>query len=186
MSGSFHFLFFVFGQSDQKRKNQLFVYFLYKKSAFCLKITAIFFLYFGHFDQKTKNEMNPTIITLFHKNECLNDQLYFSTANICQLQICKNQTWRLCFWQDSSEANVACHILSGKLDFFYSPSHLLLHFKGTEIFFNPTKRVSKLEVQAFLDLRCWYGDPKEKLQKQKLHKSRLLSSNKGEENRIEL
>ena len=30
----------------------------------------------------------------------------------------KNQTWRLCFWQDSSEANVACHILSGKLDFF--------------------------------------------------------------------
>ena len=60
--------------------------------------------------------------------------------------LCKNQTWRLCFWQDSSEANVACHILSGKLDFFYSTSHPLLHFKGTEICYNPTKRVSKLIV----------------------------------------
>ena len=58
------------------------------------------------------------LVAFFYKSECLNGQLYFSTANICQLQICKNQTWRLCFWQDSSDANVACHILSGKLDFF--------------------------------------------------------------------
>ena len=39
-------------------------------------------------------------------------------------------------------------------------------------------------VQAFLYLRC--GDPKEKPRKQKSRKSRLLSSTKEEENRIEL
>ena len=33
----------------------LFVYFLYKKSAFCLKMSADFFV-LGQFDQKTKNE----------------------------------------------------------------------------------------------------------------------------------
>ena len=54
------------------------------------------------------------LVTFLYKSECLNGHFYFS---ICQLQICKNQTWRLCFWQDSSELNVACHILSGKLDF---------------------------------------------------------------------
>ena len=86
------------------------------------------------------------LVTFFYKSECLNGQLYFSTANICQLQICKNPTWRLCFWQDSSDANVACHILSGKLDFFLFNKHPLLHFKGTEICYNPTKGVSKLKV----------------------------------------
>ena len=43
---------FVFCQSDQKTKKKsavLFAYFLYKKSAFCLKMTADFFV-FGHFD----------------------------------------------------------------------------------------------------------------------------------------
>ena len=41
-------------------------------------------------------------------------------------------------------------------------------------------------VQALFDLRVKYGDPKEKLRKQKPRKSRLLSGTKGEENRIEL
>ena len=52
VSGSFYFSFF--GQSDQKTKKSvvLFVYFLYKKSTFCLKMTAIFFSFFGQSDQK--------------------------------------------------------------------------------------------------------------------------------------
>ena len=57
MSGSFHFLFFVFWSKWPKPKKSavLFVYFLYKKSTFCLKMTADF-LFFGYFDQNTKNE----------------------------------------------------------------------------------------------------------------------------------
>ena len=41
-------------------------------------------------------------------------------------------------------------------------------------------------IQAFLDLRCQCKDPKEKQQKQKPCKSRLLSGTKGKANRIEL
>ena len=41
-----------------KKSAVLFVYFLYKKSAICLKITAN---NFGFLDQKTKIGMNPTI-----------------------------------------------------------------------------------------------------------------------------
>ena len=50
-SGSFHFLFFVFWSKWPKTKKSavLFVYFLYKKSTFCLKMTADF----GNFDDKT-------------------------------------------------------------------------------------------------------------------------------------
>ena len=50
-------LFFVFGQSDQKRKKKsaIFVYFVYKKSTFCLKI-MLNLSFFGHFDKKRKNE----------------------------------------------------------------------------------------------------------------------------------
>ena len=71
------FCFSFFGQSDQKPKNQLpktkksavlFVYFLYKKSSFCLKMTADFFV-FGHFDQKRKNGMNSTINTACSLND---------------------------------------------------------------------------------------------------------------------
>ena len=29
------------------------------------------------------------LVTILYKSECLNRHLYFSTANICQLQICK-------------------------------------------------------------------------------------------------
>ena len=43
-----------------------------------------------------------------------------------------------------------------------------------------------LAVQAFLNLSCWCGDTKRKPRKPKPHKSRLLNSTKGEENRIEL
>ena len=43
-----------------------------------------------------------------------------------------------------------------------------------------------ISIQAFPDLRCYCGDKKQKLRKQKPRKSRLLSSTKGEENRIEL
>ena len=48
--------FFVFWSKWPKTKKSivLFVYFLYKKSAFCLKITADFFIFWN------KNEMNPT------------------------------------------------------------------------------------------------------------------------------
>ena len=44
MSGSFHFLFFVFWSKWPKLKKSavLFVYFLYKKSTFCMKMTAYF------------------------------------------------------------------------------------------------------------------------------------------------
>ena len=53
-SGSFHFLFFVFSQSNQKFKKSavLFVYFLYKNSTFCLKMTADFLV------KVTKNKKN--------------------------------------------------------------------------------------------------------------------------------
>ena len=45
----FIFRFLYFGQSDQKRKKSavLFVYFLRKKSAFCLKMTADFFVFWS-------------------------------------------------------------------------------------------------------------------------------------------
>ena len=57
LSGSFHFSFFVFWWKWPKTKKSavLFVYFLYKKSSFCLKMTADFFA-FGHFDQKNKKQ----------------------------------------------------------------------------------------------------------------------------------
>jgi len=50
------FCFSFFGQSDQKRKKSavLFGFFLYRKSAFCLKMTADFFGFFGQSDQKNK------------------------------------------------------------------------------------------------------------------------------------
>ena len=41
-----------------KKSTDLFVYFLYKKFAFRLKMKADFFGIFGHFDQKSKNEMS--------------------------------------------------------------------------------------------------------------------------------
>jgi hypothetical protein len=55
--GSFHFSFFCFMVKVTKKEKTavLLIYFLYKKSAFCLKMTADF-LVFGHFDQKMKNE----------------------------------------------------------------------------------------------------------------------------------
>jgi hypothetical protein len=46
-------------------------------------------------------------------------------------------------------------------------------------------RLHNKHVQAFLDLGCQCGDTK-KTWKKKPRKSRLLSSTKGEENRIEL
>ena len=66
--GSFHFSFF--GQSDQKRKNQLTCLFIFciKSSHFAWKWQLIF-SFFGHFDQKPKtekwNELNIrlTVIT---------------------------------------------------------------------------------------------------------------------------
>jgi hypothetical protein len=56
------FRFLVFGQSDQKRKKSavLFVYFLYIKSAFCLKMTADFFIFWSLKKRKAKNGMNLT------------------------------------------------------------------------------------------------------------------------------
>ena len=64
MSGSFHFSFFHFWSKRQKTKKSafLFVYILYEKSAFCLKMTADFFHFLGHFDKKTKNGMNPKLV----------------------------------------------------------------------------------------------------------------------------
>jgi len=52
------FCFSFFGQSDQKQKNQLsFLFiFLYKKSAFCLKMTADFFGVLVKVTKKTKKE----------------------------------------------------------------------------------------------------------------------------------
>ena len=55
-------IFCFFGQSDQKRKKSavLFVYFLYKKSAFCLKLTADFFVFWSLWPKNKKRKMEWT------------------------------------------------------------------------------------------------------------------------------
>ena len=64
VSGSFHFSFF--GQSDQKRKNQLSCLFIFciKNPYFAWKCQLIFSI-FGHWPKnKPKNGINPTVNSL--------------------------------------------------------------------------------------------------------------------------
>ena len=60
MSGSFHFLFFVFWPKkwQKTQKSQLSCLFIFsiKKIHILPENDSWFFLFFGHFDQKTKNE----------------------------------------------------------------------------------------------------------------------------------
>ena len=60
MSGSFHFWFF--GQSDQKRKNQLSCLFIFsiKKSTFCLKMRAEIFVFWSLWPKNEKKIMEWT------------------------------------------------------------------------------------------------------------------------------
>ena len=62
-----------------KKSAVLFVYFLYKKSAFCLKITAN---NFGFLDQKTKIGMNPTIELIQFKYEKKNPLILVQSAPV--------------------------------------------------------------------------------------------------------
>ena len=83
--GFIPFFFFCFwGQSDQKRNNQLSYLFIFciKKFAFCLKMTADFsFLVTLTKKPKTNNGMNPTLEEVFQE---LRPMIVFLTKLGCE------------------------------------------------------------------------------------------------------
>ena len=96
------FRFFCLVKVTKNEKINLFAYFLYKKSTFCLEITADFFSFFGHFDQKRKMEWTRQGIEIFGLDG-------FGSTPFCLIRGHSKTTWtKLCppFWLPSVHVDI--------------------------------------------------------------------------------
>ena len=122
------FCFSFFGQSDQKweKSTVMFVYFLYKKSTFCMKMTAIFFRFLVKVTktEKTKNGMNPTMEKLYIRftvSKTLELHLFHcnSTVYICSVVQCKAAMRKINYLQWKTRSSTLINGRNTCLKYFF-------------------------------------------------------------------
>ena len=143
--------FFVVWSKWPKTKKSavLFVYFLYKKSTFYLKMTADFFI-FGHFDQKTKNRKwnEPDKHNRKHPQfePIVQPQQGTFSFIITHLKASN--------WLKSEQGHLVGSIRYKDVDFIKAPMCSMVFIRQSNIIWNHTGRVGTDLILFILQLNC--------------------------------